>query len=89
MFHDVKVELGLRMELPSLDLYFRWSSIFNMIREFYAARRVLSAFVAKQEDLVDLNVSKSEWKLVKKCASFWRHPPSATEHLPGLEYVTI
>lgn len=54
MFKDVKAELGVRMELQSLDVETGWSSIFNMIRKSYAARQILSDVFARQKDLADL-----------------------------------
>lgn len=89
VFNDVKVELGLRLELPGLDVDTRWSFTFNMIRKRYAASRVPSAVVTRQENLADLLVSESKWRLVKKVCRFLEAPASATEHLSGSNYVTI
>lgn len=89
LFNDIKVEMGVRCELPGLDVETRWSSTFDMIRKCFAARRVLTAMVSREEELEDLLVSESEWKLADKVCTFLSAAASATEHQSGSNYVTV
>lgn len=60
VFNDFEDELGLKIDLPSLNVETHWSSTFKMIKKGFLARRGLSAEVSRQEDLAEIFISESK-----------------------------
>lgn len=89
LFNEVKTELGLKYELPSLDCETRWSSTFEMISDAFKCRRVLNAVVMRSEDLETFSVSTSEWVAAAKICEFLEFAAHATEAHSGRNYVTF
>lgn len=65
IFGEVRVELGVAVELPPMDTEKRWTSTFNMIRKAYAVRSVINTVVNRANELLEQNITEAEWKLAE------------------------
>lgn len=88
-YNNAWIELGMKCELPSLDVEIMWPPTFQMNRKSYEARSVLSAVAAREKDVSSLMVSESEWMLANKIGNILNAAATATEHQSGLKYVTL
>lgn len=88
-FSDVKIEMEVQCEVPSLNMETRWSSTFHMIRKCFPARHVLTAVVAREEELEDYMMGEAEWNAGERVCAFLEDAAVATEHQSRWLYVTL
>lgn len=67
-FEDIKI--GINCELPGLDLKTLWLTTFTMIQIAFAARSIMGLLVAQKENLDDMLVNGSEWRLSDNACTF-------------------
>lgn len=60
LYNDVKVEVGLMFELPSLDFKTRSLFTFHTMSDAFRCRRTLKAVVPRSEELELFYLSESD-----------------------------